>query len=58
MGISLFLKDNDIDNDMNLSLIFQIISLRAMTNREGKEGEGVAILVRNDIIFDIIDMCS
>ena len=42
---------------VDLSLISRIIPLRAMIDQKRQEGS-VAILVRNDIKFDIIDTCS
>ena len=42
---------------VDLSLISRIIPLRAMIDQKRQEGS-VAILVHNDIKFDIIDTCS
>ena len=65
MEISLFLKENDIDihtlnetwlkSNFKLDIPNYIITRR---DRPRRQGRGVAILVRNDIKFDIIDTCS
>ena len=63
--ISLFLKENDIDiltlNETWLKSNFKLdIPNYNITrnDRPRRRGGGVAILVRNDIKFDIIDTCS
>ena len=63
--ISLFLKENDIDilarNETRLKSNFTLdIPNYTITSRDrpSRQGGGVAILVRNDIKFDITDMCS
>ena len=63
--ISLFLKENDIDiltlNETWLKSNFKLdIPNYSITHndRPRRRGRGVAILVRNDIKFDIIDTCS
>ena len=63
--ISLFLKENDIDiltlnetwlkNNFKLDIPNYTITRK---DRPSRQGGGVAILVRNDIKFDIIDTCS
>ena len=65
MVISLFLKDNAIDiltlNETWLKSKFKLDIPNYIITRNDKprrKGRGVAILVRNDIIFDIIDTCS
>ena len=64
-GISLFLKVNDIDiltlnetwfkNNFKIDIPNYTITRK---DRPSRQGSGVAILVRNDIKFDIIDTCS
>ena len=63
--ISLILKENDIDiltlNETWLKKNFKLdIPNYTITrnDRPSRQGGGVAILVRNDIKFDIIDTCS
>ena len=63
--ISLFLKENDIDilslNETWLKSNFKLDIPNytiARRDRLRRQGGGVAILVRNDIKFDIIDPCS
>ena len=63
--ISLFLKENDIDiltlNETWLKNNFKLdIPNHTLTrkDRRSRQGGGVAILVRNDIKFEIIDTCS
>ena len=63
--ISLFLKENDIDilslNETWLKSNFKLDIPNytiARRDRLRRQGGGVAILVRNDIKFDIIDLCS
>ena len=65
LGISLFLKENDIDilarNETRLKSNFTLdIPNYTITSRDrpSRQGGGVAILVHNDIKFDITDMCS
>ena len=63
--ISLFLKENDIDivtlnetwlkNNFKLDIPNYTITRK---DRPSRQGGGVAILVCNDIKFDIIDTCS
>ena len=63
--IPLFLKENDIDiltlnetwlkNNFKLDIPNYTITRK---DRPSRQGGGVAILVRNDIKFDIIDTCS
>ena len=63
--ISLILKENDIDiltlnetwlkNNFKLDIPNYTITRK---DRPSRQGGGVAILVRNDIKFDIIDTCS
>ena len=63
--ISLFLKENDINiltldeawfkRKFNLDIPNYTIT---RTDRPRRQGGGLAILVRNDIKFDIIDTCS
>ena len=63
--IYLFLKENDIDiltlnetwlkNNFTLDIPNYTITRK---DRPSRQGGGVAILVRNDIKFDIIDTCS
>ena len=63
--IYLFLKENDIDiltlNETwlknNFKLEFPNYTI-TRKDRRSRQGGGVAILVRNDIKFDIIDTCS
>ena len=60
--ISLFLKENDIDIlSFNETCNFKLDILNytiARRDRPRRQEGGVAILVRNDIKFDIIDPCS
>ena len=63
--ISLFLKENDIDililNETWLKHNFKLdIPNYTITrkDRPSRQRGGVAILVRNDIKFDIVDTCS
>ena len=63
--MSLFLKENDIDilsfNETWLKSNFKLDIPNytiARRDRLKRQGGGVAILVRNDIKFDIIDLCS
>ena len=63
--ISLFMKENDIDtltfNETWLKCKFKLdIPNYTITrnDRPRRQGRGAAILVRNDIKFDIIDTCS
>ena len=63
--ISLLLKENDVDiltlNDTWLKSNFKLdMPNYTITRNDGprRQGGGVAILVRNNIKFDIIDMCS
>ena len=63
--ISLFLRENDIDiitlketwlkNNFKFDIPNYNITRK---DRASRQGGGVAILVRNDIKFDIIDTCS
>ena len=61
----LFLKENDIDiltlNEIWLKKNFKLDILNytiSCNDTPSRQGGGVAILVRNDIKFDIIDTCS
>ena len=64
MEISLFLKENDIDiltlNETSLKSNFKLdIPNYTITHRDRprRQRGGVAILVHNDIKFDMIDAC-